>query len=226
MDDSGAGRRCPHRVEFAEVAPSSNGWVSEYSLMYHVRVATRATALPPEERRAAIVAAALPLWLERGANVSTRQIAEAAGIAEGTIFGAFPDKDAVVQAVLQAAMDPEPTERELASIDRSLSFEDQLIEAVRIIQRRTNNIWRLISTIGEPNAPRTPPTDLVGLAEIFKTQRKQLRTDPLTSARQLRALTVAVSNPMLLAGTPLAPREIVTLLLDGIRIREERGGAG
>ena len=48
----------------------------------------------------------------------------------------FPDKDAVVQAVLQAAMDPEPTERELAAIDRSLPFEEQLIEAVCIMQRR------------------------------------------------------------------------------------------
>ena len=68
----------------------------------------------------------MPLLLERGAKVSTRQIAEVAGIAEGTIFGVFPDKDAVVQAVLQAALDPEPTDRELAAIDRSLPFEDQL----------------------------------------------------------------------------------------------------
>ena len=106
-------------------------------------MATRATALPPQERRAAIVAATLPLLLERGANVSTRQIAEAACVAEGTIFAVFPDKDAVVQAVVEAALDPEPTERELAAIDRSLSFEDQLVAAVGIMQRRTNKIWRL-----------------------------------------------------------------------------------
>ncbi|MCU1430433.1 MAG: DNA-binding transcriptional regulator, AcrR family, partial [Actinomycetia bacterium] len=36
-----------------------------------------------------IVAATLPLLLEHGDRVTSRQIAEAAGIAEGTIFRAF-----------------------------------------------------------------------------------------------------------------------------------------
>ena len=53
----------------------------------------RAAALPPDERRSMIVAATLPLLLEHGDRVTTRQIAEAAGIAEGTIFRAFADKD-------------------------------------------------------------------------------------------------------------------------------------
>jgi AcrR family transcriptional regulator len=192
-------------------------------------MATRATALPPEERRAAIVAATLPLLLERGANVSTRQIAEAACVAEGTIFAVFPDKDAVVQAVLQAALDPEPTERELAAIDRSLPFEDQLVEAVGVMQRRTRNIWRLLSSVGDTGAPRTPPADFVALADIFKAQRKQLRIDPTSAARQLRALTVAVSHPMFFAGEPMAPREVVSLFLDGVRSGERgrpRAGGG
>jgi AcrR family transcriptional regulator len=162
--------------------------------------------------------------------VSTRQIAEVAGVAEGTIFGVFPDKDAVVQAVLQAALDPEPTERELAAIDRSLPFEDQhrrcgahhaaphaqhlaaLIQHRR--NRRTANSSDRLRRFGGP----------------FRAEQKQLRTDPVTSARRLRALTFAVSNPAFFAGKPPTPREIVTLLLDGIRVRgrsrRQRGTGG
>ena len=57
------------------------------------------------------------------------------------------------------------------------------------------------------------------LADIFRAERRQLRTDPVTAARQLRALTLAVSNPTFFAGEPMTPREIVTLFLDGIRVR-------
>jgi len=180
-------------------------------------VTTRAAALPPDQRRAAIVAAALPLLLDRGVNVSTRQIAEAAGIAEGTIFAVFPDKDAVVQAVVEAALDTEPTERDLAAIDRSLPFEEQLVEAVRIVQARTHNIWRLLSSVGTSDAPRRPPPDFAGLIEILERERDRLRTDPLTAARRLRALTLAWTNPMFYAGAAVSPREIVSLFLDGMR---------
>jgi AcrR family transcriptional regulator len=47
--------------------------------------------MAPDDRRRAIVAAVVPLLLEHGDDVSTRQIADAAGIAEGTIFRVFPD---------------------------------------------------------------------------------------------------------------------------------------
>lgn len=184
---------------------------------------TRASALPPDERRAAIVEATLPLLLERGTNVTTRQIAEAAGIAEGTIFRVFPDKDAVVRAAVDLAFDTAPTERALEAIDRTRPFERQLEEAVEIMQRRLSDIWRLVSSVGEAPAlqgrERTPPPDLLALTDLFRPERKRLRRAPETAARQLRALTLAVSHPALSPDEPMSAPEIVSLLLDGIRRR-------
>ena len=81
---------------------------------------SRATPLPPDERRAALIAATEPLLEQFGREVSTRQIAEAAGVAEGTIFRAFPTKEALIDAVLEEVFDIQRTCDELAAIDPAL----------------------------------------------------------------------------------------------------------
>ncbi len=61
-----------------------------------------------EDRRDAIAAATVPLLVEHGAAVTTRQIAEAAGVAEGTLFRAFTDKDELLRAAVVRSLDPQP----------------------------------------------------------------------------------------------------------------------
>ena len=91
-----------------------------------------------------IVAATLPLLLEHGDRVTTRQIAEAAGIAEGTIFRVFADKDEIIVAVIEAALDPAPLEAALGRASRTTcGSKPALAAAVVIIQQRVIDIWRL-----------------------------------------------------------------------------------
>jgi AcrR family transcriptional regulator len=184
----------------------------------------RAAGLPPEERRAAIASAALTLLLEHGTNITTRQIAEAAHIAEGTTFRVFPDKDAIIRAAVDLAFDPAPTEQALGEIDRLLPFEQQLICAVEIIQRRMVDIGRLVSAVGGPfvfSGRERPRPDVTALASLFNSEETRLRYDQEKAARLLSALTLAFSHPILHGDEPMSPVEIVTLFLDGIRACSE-----
>ncbi|WP_421733456.1 TetR/AcrR family transcriptional regulator [Cellulomonas sp.] len=86
----------------------------------------RATPLPPDERRAAILLAVRPVLLERGAAVTSRELAEAAGVAEGTLFRVFTDKVTLIREAVLAAIDPADSVPEVRTIDRALPLREKL----------------------------------------------------------------------------------------------------
>jgi AcrR family transcriptional regulator len=192
--------------------------------MTQVHGRSRATALPLEERRAAIVAATLPLFLDQGGAVTTREIAHAAGIAEGTIFRVFDDKTALLDAVVEAALDPTPAEAAIRAIPPTLSFEDRLIAAVEILRQRVLSVFQVLSaasgTTRGSSGQRT--TDLPSLVEIFASEAQHLSRTPADAARVLRGLTFACVHPAFGTDEPLSSQEIVAMLLDGVLRRDER----
>ncbi len=184
----------------------------------------RATPLPPGERRAEIVAAALPLVLAHGSAVTTKQIAEAAGVAEGTIFRVFPDKVSLIEAVVEFAFDTAWTDAALAGIDATLPLEARLVAAIEILRRRFADLLQLRTAAGmmqfsvsASTNERDHSRDLSALAALFEPDRDQLRRDPIDAAHLLRGLTIAGTHPALILEDPLPPAEIVSLLLDGVR---------
>src|SRR4051812_40820049 len=113
----------------------------------------RARPLPADERRAVILAAARPLVLEHGRGTTTKLIAEAAGVAEGTIFRVFPTKDELFDAVIDQAFDPEPFLAAVGRIDLDQPLEDRLVEAITLLQRRFVQIFRLMIALGVRRPP-------------------------------------------------------------------------
>jgi AcrR family transcriptional regulator len=194
----------------------------------------RAAALSPEDRRAALIAATLPLVLTSGTDVSTRQIAEAAGVAEGTIFRVFPTKKDLLDAVVAHAFDPSALLDGLRQVDRTTSLEDRMIAAVTLMQQRTRQIWHLLHALGgRPGADGSRPPGSEAqwaavearipdaVAALIEPDRKRLRCGPLEAARRLRLVTLATSHPRLTGGESLSPADTVSLLLDGIRLHGE-----
>src|SRR6266851_3878408 len=176
----------------------------------------RASALPPDERRQMVVDATLSLLLQNGEMVTTRQIADAAGIAEGTIFRVFEDKDALIDAVLDRALDREPLERALRTIDPGQPLERSLEAAVVTLQQRVVDFWRLLTSIGTRFHDRhRPPQEVsAALVELLTAYRDQLAVEPLAAARMLGALTLSVTHPVLV-DEPMSPPELVRLFLYG-----------
>jgi AcrR family transcriptional regulator len=189
----------------------------------------RASALPPEERREALIAATLPLVLEHGTDVSTRLIAEAAGVAEGTIFRVFPSKDELVEAAVASAFDPSALVADVLAIDASLPLPDRLVAAVTHMQARGRRIAGLVHAFAARRSLpdreaerriREAETRVVdALAVLLLPDREQLLCSPHETARRLRLVTLALSSPRLAGTEPLPPEEIVAMLLDGLRRR-------
>ncbi|MEL7975213.1 TetR/AcrR family transcriptional regulator [Isoptericola sp. F-RaC21] len=111
----------------------------------------RAAPLAPDDRRSAIVDAVLPLVGEFGLEVTSRELADAAGIAEGTLFRAFGDKLTLIGAVavegLHRASGPVETRAELAAIDREAPLEERLERVIELGRRRMTDVMRWMGVL-------------------------------------------------------------------------------
>jgi AcrR family transcriptional regulator len=188
--------------------------------------ASRAPRMSPEERRDMLVEATLPLVARHGPQVTTRQIAEAAGVAEGTIFRVFRDKEALVRAAVDKVLDPGPALTELRAIDVTRPLPDRVTAVTAIMQRRFETVFNLMIAMGVHGPPKDveeysrahQPRHEAILAEICRIlgpDESEFRCPIPEVVRIMRLLTFAGTHPLIADGNLLTPHDIADVLLHG-----------
>ena len=182
---------------------------SECSLTYDAWVTHPAKAGPracPSRTGAqSILDAVVPLLLSHGADVTTKDIADAAGIAEGTIFRAFCGQGRAHPAAVARFMDPEPTFVLLEQIDPALDLEDKVRAVVEIFRERFVGVVGVVSALGPQEAAMhshdqrsrawtTAARDI--FRGLFASDADRFRIDPGLRSYFMRLLSFGTAMPM------------------------------
>lgn len=185
---------------------------------------TRAQPLSIEDRRSAIIDVVIPLIMEHGSDVTTRQIAEAAGVAEGTIFRAFGDKESIIDAAVERFFDPAPMRRMIEAIDPELPLRAKVHDLLFHLQARTTGVVQILGALGPRRQTRRPEpaADFVDLvAGVLAVNEELLRVDAIEIAHYLRLVAFASSVGPLNTAYPFTIDQLTDLIVGGITQRTD-----
>jgi len=168
--------------------------------------------MSPEDRRQAIISATTDLVIEHGPEATTRQIADACGIAEGTLFRVFASKDEILAAVVEQLLDA----RFLIAEIEALPVADHAADAVRalvgLVEGSTTRIRSVMMALHTAqneadrrgnHGPRDKTKFLddqaaidTSLARVLSAHEDELRVDTATAATFIRTVVFAGNLPM------------------------------
>src|SRR4051812_4364835 len=184
-------------------------------------VRQRAQPMAPEDRRAMIAEQAIPLFIEQGGSLTTRQLAEHLGIAEGTIFRAFGDKDALVRAAVRAFFDRAEAHLSTGIVDATLPLEEKVSRLVRGAREHARGVFAMLSLLepeeaGEYIARARSGGFEAAIASAFAPDAEKLGVAPERVAALMRIAVIAASAPAHHQHSRLDDEELVQFILYGI----------
>jgi len=143
-----------------------------------------------------IVRAVLPLVVEHGAAVTTAQMAQAAGIGEGTIFRVFEDKDELLEACLLEALRPDAALEQIAEISLDQPLAARLAEAAGALSAHLERMGALhasghkrqLKQLHRAGRGASLVAMREGMAKLFTPEEDRLRLP----AEQLGALFLSL----------------------------------
>ena len=192
--------------------------------------------MAPEERRQAIIDATLPLLLERGTEMSTREIAQAAGIAEGTIFRAFETKHDLIHATIHTALMPDAAIAHLTALPEDQSLTERVAAIIQLLRDEIHRTRSLFAHFARPSV-ETPPVGsrapFGGIRPPFNPHEAKTRLNTAVAAalqpysaelavstafatNLLSALAFASSFTLTETEAPISSEELSDAVLHGI----------
>jgi AcrR family transcriptional regulator len=171
-----------------------------------------------------IVDAVIPLLLAHGRDVTSKQIADAAGIAEGTIFRAFGDKDSLIRAAADQFLDLETLRRRLRSVDTTLPLEQKMRVIIELVQTRFRGVFSMMAVLREDERPKVrqeSPEYASIIGALLEPDRARLGWPAERVAHVIRLVAIASAFPRLSDGTEFSLDELTSIVLFGVTGREK-----
>ncbi|GAA4016980.1 TetR/AcrR family transcriptional regulator [Allokutzneria multivorans] len=181
--------------------------------------------------------ATLPLLAEHGGNVTTGQIARAAGIAEGTVFRVFADKKELIGACLEEAFRPDGLVAELTAIPAAEGLREILVRAARAIGSYVDRLGALMQGLAASGYRQDDGKNADGgdgpmrhlgpisraLSTLLAPHDERLRLGAERSTGYLIGLVFVDRLAGRFGGSTADPEELVDLFLRGAGSSTEEG---
>lgn len=164
--------------------------------------------------------------MEYGLQISTKQIATAAGVAEGTIFRSFPTKQDLIAEAIADAFDATVTIGKIAALPAGQSLTERISALILLAIDRMHQLRALHPLLQQPglatdgpqcpvNRHRESRTAMVAaIAASLADYADELRISPSAAGSAVTAYSFAFIH---FDGDPVGPpADLASLLLHGI----------